>query len=259
LNDQQFVPGGINPGPHIKRACDRSIEKSGDDYMADPLLLKCWVHSATPTIETYEAFQFAFDFFNEGLFEGKLKACLITLQRRSKRTCGYYSAQRFSEIKGKAYTDEIAMNPQRFTSASVGDVLSSLLHEMVHLWQFHFGTPSRGGYHNSEWGSKMKEVGLYPSSTGAVGGRETGQQVSHYIIDGGAFDKACRNLLVAEFTLRWGEVIRVVSENGTEDVAKKNKSNRYKYCCPVCGAAAWGKPDLNLVCGDCKITMGSGE
>jgi predicted SprT family Zn-dependent metalloprotease len=100
--------------------------------------------------------QAAYDFFNEALFGGKLRSCLITLQRRSKRTSGYYWARRFAEIKGKAYTDEIAMNPQRFTSTSLANVLATLVHEQVHLWQFHFGKPSRGRYHNKEWADKMR-------------------------------------------------------------------------------------------------------
>ena len=33
-----------------------------------------------------------------------------------------------------------------------------------------------------------------------------------------------------------------------------NRSNRVKYRCPSCGAQAWGKPSLRLLCGneDCK-------
>jgi hypothetical protein len=58
--------------------------------------------------------------------------------------------------------------------------LSTLVHEMVHVWQQHCGTPSKRGYHNKEWATKMKSVGPQPSSTGMVGGKETGQRMSHY-------------------------------------------------------------------------------
>ncbi|MCZ2157181.1 MAG: hypothetical protein LC114_25355, partial [Bryobacterales bacterium] len=34
-----------------------------------------------------------------------------------------------------------------------------------------------------------------------------------------------------------------------------DRSNRVRYSCPQCGVNAWGKPDLNLVCGDCTQTM----
>jgi hypothetical protein len=33
----------------------------------------------------------------------------------------------------------------------------------------------------------MKAIGLYPSNTGAPGGRETGHQMQHYIVSGGRF------------------------------------------------------------------------
>jgi hypothetical protein len=32
----------------------------------------------------------------------------------------------------------------------------------------------------------MKTVGLYPSNSGMIGGKETGQQMQHYIIPDGA-------------------------------------------------------------------------
>jgi hypothetical protein len=45
-------------------------------------------------------------------------------------------------------------------------ILSTLVHEMVHVWQETYGNPSRRGYHNRQWAEKMREVGLQPSSTG---------------------------------------------------------------------------------------------
>jgi len=38
--------------------------------------------------------------------------------------------------------------------------------------------------------AKMKGNGLQPSSTGMVGGKETGQHMDHYIIPGGAFEQS---------------------------------------------------------------------
>jgi len=35
----------------------------------------------------------------------------------------------------------------------------------------------------------------------------------------------------------------------------KDKSNRVKYVCGECEAAAWGKPALNLICGNCMKNM----
>jgi len=255
----------------------RMKRESQDDLQLDPLETKdeivrsgC-VRPATPTTETYEALQTAYDFFNGALFGGQLPSCLITLQRRDMRTYGYYSPQRFAEIGGERFTDEIAINPQHFTNGTVESVLSTLVHEKCHLWQFRFGRPSRNGYHNKEWGAKMRDAGLCPSNTGAVGGRETGQQMDHYVIKGGAFDKACQILLGTKFALKWGEFIDDFSNagedgdndgsgiHGERDTIKKNKSNRVKYCCPCCDTAVWGKPNLNIICGDCGMPLAAEE
>jgi hypothetical protein len=152
------------------------------------------------------------------------------------------------------------MNPRHFTSRNLADVLSTLVHEQVHLWQFQCGRPSRWGYHNKEWGTKMKEIGLYPSNTGTVGGKETGQQMTHYVIKDGPFDQACKKLLSAEFVLKWGEAVFDVCAPNIDKLKggdnEGNKSNRVKYCCPICGAAAWGKPTLSIICGECMMPMG---
>ena len=134
-----------------------------------------------PTKITYGTLVHAYDFFNKKLFEDELPPCLITMQRRN-RSYGYFCGDRFSTRSGDEITDEIALNPQHFKDRNTEQILSTLVHEMAHLWQHHFGKPGRGRYHNKEWGAKMKEIGLYPSSTGQEGGKETGDSVSHYIL-----------------------------------------------------------------------------
>ena len=74
------------------------------------------------------------------------------------------------------YTDEIALNPAHFKGRSQREVFSTLVHEMVHLEQHHFGHPSRAGYHNREWVHWMERVGLIPSATGEPGGRQLGNK-----------------------------------------------------------------------------------
>ena len=117
-----------------------------------------------PTPATYHQLQTAYDWFNENLFEQALPDCLITLQRKS-RAMGYYSPQRWTNAHGEK-TDEIALNPAYFANHSLKELLQTLVHEMCHQWQQHFGKPSRNGYHNRQWADKMESVGLMPSSTG---------------------------------------------------------------------------------------------
>lgn len=111
----------------------------------------------------------------------------------------------------------------------------------------------QGGYHNKEWGRKMHEIGLAPSSTGAPGGKETGQRVSHYIVDGGRFALAFTRLEaqgVADlFVERWSE-----DEKARKAKADKNKS-KTPFVCPGCDQKAWAKPTARLICGECETDM----
>ena len=113
-----------------------------------------------PTFEAYGEWQHAFDLFNAEIFGGELPNCLITLQRRPK-AYGYFCGDRFANVEGKR-CDEIALNPKHLRSRSFIENVGTLVHEMVHLWQHHFGTPSRSGYHNMEWARAMIRVRAPP-------------------------------------------------------------------------------------------------
>ncbi len=155
-----------------------------------------------PTPVMANELQRAFDFFNDRLFHGVLPSCLITLQRE-RATFGYFSKRRFVRFDGHLFAHEIALNPAYFAARTLKSTLSTLCHEMVHLQQAAHGTAGRRGYHNAEWASWMDSIGLAPSDTGAPGGRRTGERVSHYILEGGAFDRAADALLDDHFVLSW--------------------------------------------------------
>lgn len=291
-----------------------------------------------PTTQIHQALQFAYDYFNQALFAGQLPPCLISLQRKAK-TQGYFSFRRFIDDDGN-YTDEIALNPEFFGVLPVLDTLSTLVHEMCHLWQQHFGKPGRRGYHNKEWADKMEAIGLMPSDTHKPGGKRTGEHMGDYILENGLFMQVAQNLLKTEFSIHWydvyppysasfgqavthtyflnidqslkrppalpvergmrplysvrphspqmppqetlditGEPIfqlnspndpvpthhdwvstldpasphRLLSEYNPHAHIPENRSNRIKYQCPSCCNAVWGKPKLNIICGDCQV------
>lgn len=250
-----------------------------------------------PTQQTYSELQQAYDHFND---DGALPHFLITLQRE-KRTVGYFSAARFASLEGHT-TDEIAINPSYFAVVPIVETMQTIVHEMAHLWQEHFGKPGRGRYHNEEWAAKMESIGLMPSSTGQPGGKRTGDMMADYPIGGGRFLKACDSLLTSDFSLSWydrfpsdehlrfGEASVTAQMQGVQGTSApikenpalagavhpggssrpplapdgtaapvavgaepaQNKSNRMKYTCSGCQKfSVWGKPDLNIVCGEC--------
>jgi predicted SprT family Zn-dependent metalloprotease len=154
-----------------------------------------------PTLTYANELQLAYDHFNAELFAGELPHCLITMQRKP-RTMGYYSHERFFNAQGERRS-EISINPEYLANYPLQETMQTLVHEMVHLWQFHFGTPSRRGYHNREWAEKMKAVGLMPSTTGRPGGAQVGEKMSDYAIAGGVFLASLDRLMASDFAVTW--------------------------------------------------------
>ena len=160
--------------------------------------------AVNPTKRVYDGLNTAYDVFNAQLFAAQLPRCLITMQRQSK-AFGFFAGNRFKELAGPEQADEIALNPEHFAARSTKETLSTLVHEMVHLWQHHFGEPGRGPYHNRQWARQMKQLGLQPSDTGSAGGKETGQKMSHTIVEGGRFDVVCTALIEGGFQIPYGD------------------------------------------------------
>ena len=160
---------------------------------------------STPTTWQYGQFDVAYRWFNDNLFDLALPTCLITMTRKA-RTLGYFSGNRWAVLESQATddnpwatsessgTDEIAMHPEHFADRSAEEVLSTLVHEMVHCWQAHYGKPPRRGYHSREWADRMEEVGLVPSHTGQPDGKKVGQRMTHYIVDG-PFRSAAQDII----------------------------------------------------------------
>jgi predicted SprT family Zn-dependent metalloprotease len=196
----------------------------------------------------YSALQTAYDFFNHQLFKGSLPQVLVVLHRRANSK-GYFAADRFSKRRGKALTHELALNPDVFLNQTDEEICSTLVHEMVHCWQRVDGKPGRKGYHNAQWATMMKQVGLQPSHTGEVGRRETGQSMTHYIIPDGPYARAFAVLKKeGKWKLNW---------QSSPIASRARGQNKIKYTCPTCGLNAWAKPDtqqkrFRLLCGVCE-------
>lgn len=222
-----------------------------------------------PTDRNYSVWRSAYDHFNVGLFKGALPGCIITFQRQ-RGTYGFHAGSQFEASDSRITIDEIALNPSYFDKHDARYVLSVLVHEMAHQYQWHFGKPSRGGYHNKAWARLMIDIGLVPSDTGEKGGKATGRQVGHYIRDGGPFDGLCAVLLSSGFFIpykemnfwealqstlnadtREGEAIIELLKRKTEEQRKKKAESKSRYSCPRCKPFiyVWGKLEgwLNAV------------
>ena len=196
----------------------------------------------TPTLSQFEAYQGMYSYFNNSLFEGKLPHVLLNFSRKSK-AYGFFAPKRWSQNNNIVH--EISLNPSLLKRPQI-DVVSTVVHEMVHLEVEEEGKASRNGYHSRCWSNKMEAIGLMPSSTGAAGGKKTGQRVSHYIIDGGRFDTAFKEI-PKEFLLPWS--------CSDLELVKKQVQKRSKYVCETDNIKVYGKQEIFLRCGICNGMM----
>ncbi len=222
-----------------------------------------------PTPEAYGDWQHAYDYFNERLFGGHLRDCIITLTRR-KGVYGYFRPEAFEDTAGNV-AHEIGINSAHLEELGDSEALSTLAHEMCHLWREDCGPRNKKGrgpsigYHDRAWAAKMEEVGLLPTSTGEPGGKRTGYRVTHLIVEGGPFDLGCRELLASGFTITWHdrvpEPLPVPDEDADDEDGqdtqppRRKKNDRRRFTCPDCSLNAWAKPGAALVCGQCGVPL----
>ena len=231
---------------------------------------------ATISEQLYDRLQLAINHFNKTLFGNQLPEVILTMQRQP-RTMGYLSEKRWINTKGDT-CDELALNPEYFANRPLLELLQTIVHEQCHLWQAHFGKPSRAGYHNQQWANKMESIGLMPSHTGAPGGKRTGQHMNDHPIAGGHFLKASKKLVKKkQFTLPWvdrfaqpasadpdhalGDVDELLTLTLSDLVpeaitvkqpTKAKGMSKFKYSCPGCSNNLWAKPGMNVMCVDCE-------
>lgn len=184
-----------------------------------PLSQRKWKHSGIPSLET-----------------------------RNKKRGRRLMIKPLKRVKVVKHIDEIALNPDVFSYQSDKDILDTLVHEMVHQWQYVYGKPSRKAYHNKQWADKMESIGLMPSDTGQPGGKRTGQRMSDYIIIGGKFDRAYNIFFKQYRGIHWQSPAPLL-------LKKQRRKSKVKYECPICGQKCWAKPKANFICGDCHVPM----
>jgi hypothetical protein len=92
-------------------------------------------------------------------------------------------------------------------------------------------------------------AGLDPSSTSAPGGREVGQRVGHYVVEGGLFATLWQELEAGGFALRWESA---EPSAALRRVRAAQRASKTRFRCPGCRANAWARPGTSLLCGRCS-------
>lgn len=202
-----------------------------------------------PTIKIAQAYQEAYEYFNEALFEPmfgeKLPHVVLNLSRKGKGTVAFFAPSRWKSIKAGEEHAEISLVPE-WTNRPVKEVFSSLCHEMAHFKDHLDETSCKNGYHGTAWFKIMKRIGLPGKS--AKGNSK--YNVTHDIEPGGPFDKAFAampNHLKMPFV---GTVTYKAAKN-----PDSLQGVRTKYECPSCGLNVRGKVGLDLNCNTCDEVL----
>lgn len=167
----------------------------------------------------------------------------------------------------------MGINPY-YLDRTVAEVLSTICHELCHIYENAFIHIARGGYHDKHWANLMRDCGLEPKYI-----NRSKTAVSHEIIKDGVFDtfvsefveengadfftvcEYSQNLdlkVRGELGLSDGESDEPKPDNADKPVKKYNR-NKVKYVCDGCGVKVWGKAGLNLTCGDCNTSFSQEE
>jgi predicted SprT family Zn-dependent metalloprotease len=225
------------------------------------------------TTQQFQTLDDLFTFYNVELFNASLPECIINMSRKSG-TYGFFAARSWTHTSEPSRrVHEISLNPDYLQRPFI-QWHSTLVHEMCHLWQEEFGKPGRTCYHNKQWAAKMIEIGLMPSDTGSVGGKTTGQSVSHYVIEGRTFqtvfnslnEAAIENLRLKYLPISFSFATVTGGTNGGDENEDEDGENsgvkisksgkRTKYTC-ACGNNVWGRSGLLIQCNECDMLFKS--
>jgi predicted SprT family Zn-dependent metalloprotease len=204
--------------------------------------MKSVSYDTKPTVAQFAALQTAYTHFNETLFNNRLPECIITLARK-RNAKGYHWANAYTHRNNTDQLDEIALNPACFDRPDA-EILSTLVHEMVHLWQHYNGKETRNGYHNKQWAQKMLDIGLQPTHDGTPNGKQTGQRITHIIVPNGAYASAVKQL--DDVMINW---------RSHDFPTKQTQKNKITYICNGCDLKVWGKPNIVIICGNCELLL----
>jgi hypothetical protein len=234
-----------------------AIGRQGDLAQALCLVGANGVHTPVPSAQVYPPLLDLFDHCNRDLFNSALTDCIVTLRAR-KNSLGFYHAKKFVSLDDPtAFVDEIALNPEAFSKCSLRGVADTFVHEMCHHARQHCGAPPpRSGYHDEKWAAIMRSIGLMPSDTGAVGGRQTGYRMSDYVIEGGPFALSFERLAATGWSIGWADVAALALdpefvEGGV--AVKSPRRTRESFRCDACTMTAESRASAQLVCLPCAL------
>jgi predicted SprT family Zn-dependent metalloprotease len=232
------------------------------------------------SVELYSKVQTVIDELDKAFFSGKGKEKIPQVVFAINTKCkacvvAYVQADALYDKKTDKKLQYMAINPD-YLNRKQKDILSTVCHELCHVYEHAYIHIPRGGYHDKQWAKLMEDCGLEPKYLNT-----SKTAVDHKIIKGGAFEDFAK-----AFEEKYGEdFFNIVSyssevqkktrkalgikgddedddtpraDNADKPVKKYNR-NKIKYVCRGCGLKVWGKPGLSVSCNECMETLDEEE
>lgn len=194
-----------------------------------------------------------FDLLNVRFFENELLRPTITIQS-TPRAYGHFTTRSDTWISASGESHEINIGAGTL-SRPIEDVAATLLHEMVHYYNYVNGVQdcSRGGtYHNKRFMEAAIARGLKVDHDPKYGWTLTspGEDLLDLVAENDLAD-----ILITRndrYHVGVGTAGNHI-DGGTETTPKK--SNSRKYVCPNCGISVRATRAVRIACLNCRIVM----
>lgn len=197
----------------------------------------------------------AFSKLNKSLFDNELPEPAILIQNRGnkKRVLGWCSVEEIwinKQEHEKRYEINLVAEAM---SRPLYELMSTLLHEMVHLYNLVNGikdTSRNCTYHNKQFKESAEMHGLSIEYDKEIGWSlssltdSTKKLVDSFKLNEKAF---YLSRIDPYMDIEGGD------EEGKEKRKTKVKSSTRKYVCPGCGAIIRAAKDINVICGVCMV------
>ncbi|QCH14373.1 hypothetical protein CB0101_05015 [Synechococcus sp. CB0101] len=192
----------------------------------------------SPALEQMQRLVASYDLFNKELFSNQLPPVWLDL-RNKPGSYGYFQANKWKDANGNLL-DVISLDSKTAAERPLIELLSTLVHEMAHAYDFHIVNERKARpTHSAEWRREMERLGLPPVQVGS-----TWRQATHRIDPDGLYARTFAKHQAALQALPWQECIGTANRGRGVD--------RVKFQCPQCGFNAWAKAAGELHCGFCS-------
>ena len=194
-----------------------------------------------------------FDLLNEEFFENELSRPTITIQS-TPRAYGHFSLREDTWVSKLGGTHEINIGAGTL-SRPIEEVVSTLLHEMVHYYNYERGVQdcSRGNtYHNRKFREEAERRGLNVEHSDKYGWSHTSP--SDLLLDF-VLENDLSDILINRNEFSGFQMGGTGTHSGTPITPTAKKSSSRKYNCPCCGTSIRATKKVNIGCLDCGVPM----